>query len=115
MRAQAKRQDTNAYAGRSGSVPLRAYFLRVRDVFERFVTRNSRACYRYRFYWRGSLLKLTKEREITGLTTAAGIWLTAAVGVAVGLGCWWLAALSIVLTWIILTAIGKIEFRNEKR
>ncbi|GAB62367.1 putative transporter protein [Candidatus Jettenia caeni] len=63
----------------------------------------------------GAILKLTKEREITGLTTAAGIWLTAAVGVAVGVGRWWLAALSVVLTWIILTAIGKIEFRNEKR
>ncbi|TLD41077.1 MAG: Mg(2+) transport ATPase protein C [Candidatus Jettenia ecosi] len=34
----------------------------------------------------GAILKLTKEREITGLTTAAGIWLTAAVGVAVGVG-----------------------------
>ncbi|UJS18742.1 MAG: MgtC/SapB family protein [Candidatus Jettenia sp.] len=63
----------------------------------------------------GAILKLTKEREITGLTTAAGIWLTAAVGVAVGVGRWWLATLSVVLTWIILTAIGKIEFRNKKR
>ena len=33
----------------------------------------------------GAILKLTQEREITGLTTAAGIWLTAAIGVAVAL------------------------------
>lgn len=34
----------------------------------------------------GAIFKLNEEREITGLTTAAGIWLTAAVGVAVGDG-----------------------------
>jgi len=63
----------------------------------------------------GAILKLTEEREITGLTTAAGIWLTAAVGVAVGLGRWGLAALSVILTWIILAIVGQIEYRNEKR
>ncbi len=44
-----------------------------------------------------------------GLTTAAGIWLTAAIGVAVGMGRWGAAALTVVLTWII------IEYRIEKR
>src|SRR5215510_10803809 len=34
----------------------------------------------------GAILKLSEEREIRGLTTAAGVWMTAAVGVAVGLG-----------------------------
>lgn len=63
----------------------------------------------------GAILKLTDEREITGLTTAAGIWLTAAVGVAAGLGRWGSAALSVILTWIILAIIGRIEARNEKR
>jgi putative Mg2+ transporter-C (MgtC) family protein len=33
----------------------------------------------------GAILKLSEERDIQGLTTAAGIWMTAAVGVAVGL------------------------------
>jgi putative Mg2+ transporter-C (MgtC) family protein len=63
----------------------------------------------------GVILKLSREREITGLTTAAGIWLTAAVGVAVGLGRWGSAALGVVLTWIILGVIGEIEYRNLKR
>ena len=31
----------------------------------------------------GAILKLSEERDIQGLTTAAGIWITAAVGVAV--------------------------------
>lgn len=63
----------------------------------------------------GAILKLAEEREITGLTTAAGIWLTAAVGVAVGLGLWGSAALSIALTWVILALIGQIEYGSEKR
>jgi len=38
------------------------------------------------FLGAGSILKLNEERNIQGLTTAAGIWMTAAIGVAVGLG-----------------------------
>lgn len=63
----------------------------------------------------GAILKLTKEREVEGLTTAAGVWLTAAVGVAAGLGRWGSAALGVVLTLIILSIIGQITYRMEKR
>lgn len=38
------------------------------------------------FIGAGAILKLHEKREIEGLTTAAGIWMTAATGVAVGLG-----------------------------
>jgi len=34
----------------------------------------------------GTILKLTREHEIRSLTTAAGIWLTAAASIAAGLG-----------------------------
>lgn len=67
------------------------------------------------FIGAGAILKLTKKRKITGLTTAAGIWMTAAVGVAVGLGRWGSATLGIILTWIILSIIGEITHRIEKR
>ncbi len=67
------------------------------------------------FIGAGAILKLTKEREITGLTTAAGIWMTAAVGVAVGLGRWGSAALGVILTWIILSIVGQITHHMEKR
>src|SRR5262249_25965831 len=59
----------------------------------------------------GAILKLSKEHEIKGLTSAAVIWMTAAVGVAVGLGRLWLAILSVILTWFILAVVGKIERR----
>jgi putative Mg2+ transporter-C (MgtC) family protein len=59
----------------------------------------------------GAILKLSAEREIQGLTTAAGIWMTAAIGVAVGLGRIVTALLSMLLTWFILAVIGKVEHR----
>jgi putative Mg2+ transporter-C (MgtC) family protein len=38
------------------------------------------------FLGAGTILKGERESEVKGLTTAAGIWLTAAIGVTVGLG-----------------------------
>ena len=62
----------------------------------------------------GAILKLSAEREVRGLTSAAGIWITAAAGVAVGLGRLSMAAMAIFLTWIILAIIGRAERRYEK-
>lgn len=68
------------------------------------------------FLGAGSILKLNEERDIQGLTTAAGIWMTAAIGVAVGLGSLGVAVLSTVFTLIILTLAGRYEFRaGEQR
>jgi putative Mg2+ transporter-C (MgtC) family protein len=63
------------------------------------------------FLGAGSILKLSEERAIQGLTTAAGIWMTAAVGVAVGLGSLGLALLGAILTLIILALLGPLESR----
>jgi putative Mg2+ transporter-C (MgtC) family protein len=57
----------------------------------------------------GAILKLSEERQITGLTTAAGIWMTAAVGVAAGLGRLGSAVVGTALAWIILSVLGKLE------
>jgi putative Mg2+ transporter-C (MgtC) family protein len=57
----------------------------------------------------GAILKLSEERDIQGLTTAAGIWMTAAVGVVVGLGRLGLALLRIALAWLTLAVVGRIE------
>lgn len=56
----------------------------------------------------GTILKLTREHEIRGLTTAAGIWLTAAASVAAGLGQFADALIGLVFALIVLTAIGKL-------
>ena len=63
----------------------------------------------------GAILKLHDKREIEGLTTAAGIWTTAAVGVAAGLGRLWTAVFSMVLGWIILVGLGYLERPRDKR
>jgi putative Mg2+ transporter-C (MgtC) family protein len=67
------------------------------------------------FLGAGAILKLRETREVEGLTTAAGIWLTAAVGVTVGLGRLGLALVSIVLAWITLSLLGKVEARMNKK
>lgn len=65
------------------------------------------------FVGAGSILKLNEEREIKGLTTAAGLWMTAAVGIAAGLGEIGVAMIGTLLTVIVLSLVGVIESRNE--
>jgi len=65
------------------------------------------------FIGAGSILKLDKERDIQGLTTAASVWVTAAVGVAVGLGGLGLAILATFLTIIVLAVIGSFDKKQE--
>ncbi|QQS33469.1 MAG: MgtC/SapB family protein [Acidobacteriota bacterium] len=65
------------------------------------------------FIGAGAILKLEHERRIHGLTTAAGIWMTAAIGVTVGLGGLGLALISTVIAWIVLASIGRLEQNVE--
>ncbi len=68
------------------------------------------------FIGAGSILKLSQEHEIRGLTTAAGVWMTAAIGVTVGLGALGIAILATILTLIILAVATKVEkFVQRKR
>jgi putative Mg2+ transporter-C (MgtC) family protein len=57
----------------------------------------------------GAILKLQEQRVVEGLTTAAGIWMTAAIGIAVGLGRLGLALMGMILTWLTLAIIGRME------
>lgn len=63
------------------------------------------------FIGAGSILKLSEERDIKGLTTAAGVWMTAAIGVAVGLGAVGVALLATAFTLFILSVAMRIERR----
>ena len=67
------------------------------------------------FLGAGSILKINSERDIQGLTTAAGIWMTSAIGVAVGLGTLGLALIATILTLIVLTLIGQIDYKTEEK
>nr|WP_239482198.1 MgtC/SapB family protein [Pseudomonas insulae] len=67
------------------------------------------------FLCAGTILKSDDSGQIKGLTTAAGIWLTTAIGVAVGLGNETVAILATVMALIILSVLRKILERLENR
>ena len=53
------------------------------------------------------------KHRVHDLTTAASIWLTAAVGMSVGAGAWLLALSSTVIVWIILAVLQYLPFRSS--
>ena len=57
----------------------------------------------------GVILKMSEEHRVRGLTSAAGIWTTAGVGLAVGAGLLWPALCGTVLAWIILALLHPLE------
>jgi putative Mg2+ transporter-C (MgtC) family protein len=59
----------------------------------------------------GAILKLTAEHEIHGLTTAAGLWVTAALAAAAGIGQLLLAIMGAVIGLVVLQAFVKLERR----
>jgi len=47
--------------------------------------------------------------QVTGITTAAGLWVTAAIGIAIGCGFYAIAIPLIVATWLTLEIIRRVE------
>jgi putative Mg2+ transporter-C (MgtC) family protein len=58
------------------------------------------------FIGAGAILKVTEERQIQGLTTAASVWITASVGVTAGLGRYGLGLLIAVVGLVTLSLLG---------
>jgi putative Mg2+ transporter-C (MgtC) family protein len=57
------------------------------------------------FLGAGAIIKLSAEREVRGLTTAASLWVSAAVGMAAGLGREATAILSVAIALVILAGV----------
>ncbi|OUL29375.1 hypothetical protein BV372_23290 [Nostoc sp. T09] len=53
-----------------------------------------------------------KRPEVHGLTSAAAIWVSAALGIAAGCGLWQLALIGALLTFLVLNVFKKFETRN---
>jgi putative Mg2+ transporter-C (MgtC) family protein len=66
------------------------------------------------FLGAGTILKRTDRLEITGLTTAATIWLTAAIGLGIGAGPIWISVMCAVSAWIILSLVALSEGRAAR-
>lgn len=60
------------------------------------------------FLGAGTILKGQDEEKVKGLTTAAGIWMTAAIGMAAGLGLEVTAMLSTLLALAIFSVVPRI-------
>ena len=58
---------------------------------------------------------MQRGTDVQGLTTAATIWVNAAIGMAAGVGSFTLAMGSTAVALITLTALGVIERQVEKR
>lgn len=62
------------------------------------------------FIGAGTILKPPNgQGEVQGLTTAATIWLTAAIGASAGAGLLWLAGLTAAVAWVVLSALTGAE------
>lgn len=65
------------------------------------------------FLGAGAIVKHRSEESVQGLTTAAGVWMTAAIGIACGLGRESTALLSTVLALVVLALVPKLVVRGK--
>jgi len=66
------------------------------------------------FLGAGSIIKSENEERVQGLTTAAGIWLTAAIGICCGLGRDGTAVLTALLAVAILALVPHLSSVKDK-
>jgi putative Mg2+ transporter-C (MgtC) family protein len=65
------------------------------------------------FLCAGAIIKNKSEENVQGLTTAAGVWMTAAIGISCGLGRELTAVLSTVLALGVLSLVPKLVDRGK--
>jgi putative Mg2+ transporter-C (MgtC) family protein len=61
----------------------------------------------------GGGIIIQRKREAYDLTTAAGIWVTAAIGMLAGAGAWLIAIYATVMSWFVLALLKQME-KNSK-
>jgi putative Mg2+ transporter-C (MgtC) family protein len=66
------------------------------------------------FLGAGAIIKHGAEENVQGLTTAAGVWMTAAIGIACGLGRESTAVLSTLLALLVLAVVPRLVDRERR-
>jgi putative Mg2+ transporter-C (MgtC) family protein len=70
------------------------------------------------FLGAGEILRQSQQEigevEVHGLTSAAAIWVSAALGTAAGCGLWELALIGALMSLFVLRVIKELERRNRK-
>jgi putative Mg2+ transporter-C (MgtC) family protein len=61
------------------------------------------------FIGAGVILRDAQARTVEGLTTAATVWVTAALGIACGLAAWRIATVGVIVSLVLLAAVGWLE------
>lgn len=64
------------------------------------------------FLGAGAIIQM--KGSVRGLTTAAGIWMVAAIGMSVGVGMYWVSLIATVLILFILVQLERIEHRISR-
>jgi len=62
------------------------------------------------FIGAGVVLRNKESGTVEGLTTAASVWVTAAIGIACALAAWHLVVIGVVLTLVVLAGLGWVEY-----
>jgi putative Mg2+ transporter-C (MgtC) family protein len=57
----------------------------------------------------GAGVILKEGVDVKGLTTATSLWISAAIGMTVGLGAWFLAICATLIAWVILALLIRVE------
>lgn len=67
------------------------------------------------FIGAGAIMKIDTERDVKGLTSAAGVWITASIGVVIGLGELGLGIITTLIALTVLTLVHSAEPWVEKK
>lgn len=67
------------------------------------------------FLGAGAILKRERSGSVEGLTTAATVWVTAALGIACAIASWRVVAVGAGLTLVVLIALHPLDAWLEKR
>lgn len=66
------------------------------------------------FLGAGVIIRRMEKGEIHGLTTAASVWLTAALGTACGVGAWKVVVIGVPVAFLVLVFGGRLEKLSER-
>lgn len=67
------------------------------------------------FLGAGAVLRQPDEGEVRNLTTAATVWVTAALGIACGLATWEIVLMGVALTLVVLVVLHPLDNWIERR
>jgi putative Mg2+ transporter-C (MgtC) family protein len=67
------------------------------------------------FIGAGVILRDADRKEVTGLTTAATVWITAALGIACGLGAWVIVGVTVTLALLVLAGLAGLDDAIARR